>query len=84
MIHSTSAAPEDSKLEISAEKPITGFDLRLLPLVILPFGIGFACLAILRPFLALITWAAILAYVSWPLYRRVDHSAVLQTQPRFL
>lgn len=69
MIHSASAAPEDSRLEINAEKPITGFDLRWLPPVILPFGIGFACLAILRSFLALITWAAILAYVSWPLYR---------------
>src|SRR5450631_1200757 len=46
-----------------------GVDLRRWPLVILALGIGYACLAILRPFLASITWAVILAYISWPLYR---------------
>ena len=56
-------------METNAKKPIAGFDLRRLPLVILTLAVGFACLAILKPFLALITWAAILAYVSWPLYR---------------
>src|SRR5579864_4582452 len=29
-----------------------------------------ACLVVLRPFLAPILWAAILAYVTWPIYRR--------------
>lgn len=29
------------------------------------------CLLILRPFLSPILWAAILAYVTWPLYRRL-------------
>jgi predicted PurR-regulated permease PerM len=48
-----------------------GIDLRRLALVILGVLIGYACLAIVRPFLASITWAAILAYVSWPLYRVV-------------
>ena len=48
-----------------------GFDLRRLALVILGILIGYACLAIVRPFLSLITWAAILAYVSWPLFRVV-------------
>ena len=36
---------------------------------VLALLVGCACLVILRPFLALITWAAILAYGSWPLYR---------------
>jgi predicted PurR-regulated permease PerM len=48
-----------------------GFDLRRLALVILGILIGYACLAIVRPFLSSITWAAILAYVSWPLFRVV-------------
>ena len=30
----------------------------------------FLCVLVLRPFLAPILWAAILAYLSWPLYRR--------------
>src|ERR1039457_2185907 len=47
------------------------FDLRQFALVVLVLFIGCACLAILRPFLASITWAAILAYGSWPLYRVV-------------
>jgi predicted PurR-regulated permease PerM len=47
------------------------FDLRQFALVILVLFIGCACLAILRPFLASITWAVILAYGSWPLYRVV-------------
>jgi predicted PurR-regulated permease PerM len=29
------------------------------------------CLLVLRPFLAPQLWAAILAYVTWPLYRRL-------------
>ena len=29
------------------------------------------CILVLRPFLAPILWAAILAYVTWPLYRRL-------------
>lgn len=53
------------------EIPAKGFDLRRFALVILVLIIGFACIAILRPFLASITWAAILAYSSWPLYRVV-------------
>jgi predicted PurR-regulated permease PerM len=47
------------------------FDLRRFALGVLVFFIGCACLTILRPFLASITWAAILAYGSWPLYRVV-------------
>src|SRR5664279_360793 len=30
----------------------------------------FACLVVIAPFLSTIAWAAILAYSSWPLYRR--------------
>jgi predicted PurR-regulated permease PerM len=33
--------------------------------------LGLACLAILRPVLAPLLWAAILAYVTWPAYRRL-------------
>lgn len=58
-------------LDVSADRLTTGLDLRRFALVILVILIGGACLAILRPLLALITWAAILAYVSWPLYRVV-------------
>jgi predicted PurR-regulated permease PerM len=33
--------------------------------------LGFLCLLVLQPFLSPILWAAILAYVTWPLYRRL-------------
>jgi predicted PurR-regulated permease PerM len=70
--------------DLHAETPTAGFDLRRFPLVILVILIGGACLVILRPFLAPITWAAILAYVSWPLYRLVRRPfGHLQNAPAF-
>lgn len=33
--------------------------------------LALGCLAVLRPFLSAIAWAAILSYVSWPLYARL-------------
>jgi len=46
--------------------------------------LGLLCLVVLKPFLAAIVWAAILAYTSWPLYhlvrillRRFDAAAAL-------
>ena len=56
---------------LDALGPTWRFDLRRFALVILILFVGFACLAILRPFLASIAWAAILAYGSWPLYRLI-------------
>ena len=56
---------------LDALGPTWRFDLRRFALVMLVLFIGCACLAILRPFLASIAWAAILAYGSWPLYRLV-------------
>ena len=56
---------------LDALGPTWSFDLRRFALVLLVLFIGCACLAILRPFLASIAWAAILAYGSWPLYRLV-------------
>jgi hypothetical protein len=34
-------------------------------------ALAILCLLVLRPFLAPILWAAILAYVTWPLYERL-------------
>ena len=58
-------------LDVQAEKPRAAFDVRRVSLIILVVGVAYACVAILRPLLSVITWAAILAYVSWPLYRRI-------------
>lgn len=44
---------------------------RRLLLTLLLGGLALLCLMILRPFLTPIFWAAILAYASWPLYRRL-------------
>jgi predicted PurR-regulated permease PerM len=33
--------------------------------------LALGCLAVLRPFLSAICWAVVLAYVSWPLHRRI-------------
>jgi predicted PurR-regulated permease PerM len=57
--------------EMQPEGPIAGIDRSQLPFLILVILIACACLAILRPFLSPITWAAILAYVSWPAYKAV-------------
>ncbi len=58
-------------VDICADKTSGTFDVRRVSLIILVIGVVCACIAILRPFLSVIAWAAILAYVSWPLYRWV-------------
>ncbi len=55
--------------EIQAEMPIARVRPRRFGLLILAIALGVACLAVLWPFASVITWSAILAYVSWPLYR---------------
>ena len=45
--------------------------VRPLLLAILLVGLALLCLLILAPFITPIVWAAILAYASWPLYRRL-------------
>jgi predicted PurR-regulated permease PerM len=45
--------------------------VRPLLLAILLVGLALLCLMILAPFIAPIVWAGILAYASWPLYRRL-------------
>ena len=49
----------------------TSLLLRRALLGILVGALGVLCVLVLRPFLAPILWAAILAYVTWPLYRRL-------------
>ena len=46
---------------------------RRLLLASLLLGLTLLCLLILWPFVTPIVWAAILAYASWPLYRRLRH-----------
>jgi hypothetical protein len=45
--------------------------VRPLLLALLLTGLALLCLMILAPFITPIVWAAILAYASWPLYRRL-------------
>jgi predicted PurR-regulated permease PerM len=45
--------------------------LRRLLLALLLVTLALGCLLVLSPLLAPIAWAAILAYASWPLYRRL-------------
>jgi len=58
-------------LDIPTEWASAKLNVRRFAPMILVFFVGGACVAILLPFLSLITWAAILAYVSWPIYRVV-------------
>jgi predicted PurR-regulated permease PerM len=53
------------------EPPSAPSQLRRILLWILLGSLAVACLFVLRPFLAPVLWAAILAYASWPLYRRL-------------
>jgi predicted PurR-regulated permease PerM len=55
-------------------EPVTSSATPQLRRILLGFALGalaVLCLLILRPVLAPIVWAAILAYASWPLYRRL-------------
>lgn len=52
-------------------EPPASRSVRRLLTAVLAAGLILACLWVLMPFLASIAWAAILAYVSWPAYRRV-------------
>ena len=45
--------------------------VRPLLLAVLLVALALLCLLILEPFITPIVWAAILAYASWPLYRRL-------------
>lgn len=56
---------------LELEPPSTARSLRRPLLGLLAAGLTLLCLWVLAPFLASIAWAAILAYVSWPAYRRL-------------
>ena len=60
-----SMRPED----IATVTAASGQRLFLLSSLVLAGALG--CLIILTPFLAAIAWAAILAYTSWPLYKKI-------------
>ena len=45
--------------------------IRRALLLLLALATAAACFVVLRPFIPAITWAAILAYTSWPVYRRL-------------
>ncbi len=53
------------------DTPAENLILRRVLLSVLVLATMVACLAVLRPFFSAITWAAILAYTSWPLFRRL-------------
>lgn len=55
--------------DIQAELPLAKVHPKQFGQIILAVLLGVACLAVLRPFGSVIAWSAILAYVSWPLYR---------------
>ncbi len=57
--------------EIQAERPIARVNPKRFGLMLLAIALGIACLVVLRPFASVLTWSAILAYVSWPLYRTI-------------
>ena len=56
---------------LELQPPSRAQSLRRLAFGLLAAGLTALCLWVLTPFLAPITWAAILAYISWPAYRPV-------------
>jgi len=50
---------------------VIGPGVRRLLLAAAALALALACLLVIRPFVAPILWAVILAYASWPLFRRV-------------
>ena len=55
--------------DIATVTASSGLRLFLLSLLVLAGTLG--CLVIVTPFLAAIAWAAILAYTSWPLHKKI-------------
>ncbi len=55
--------------EIQAEMPVARVQPKRSGLLISAIALGVACLAVLWPFASVLSWSAVLAYVSWPLYR---------------
>lgn len=58
-------------LDTHSERGTARIDPRRFALIVLAILVAGACFVILLPLLALIAWATILAYVSWPIYRVV-------------
>lgn len=54
------------------DRPLASLKLRRGLLAVLLGALAWLCIVVLRPFITPIAWAAIIAYVSWPAYRRVE------------
>ncbi|HYM42218.1 MAG TPA: AI-2E family transporter [Steroidobacteraceae bacterium] len=50
---------------------VISLPLRRTLLIVLAAALALLCLVVLRPFLSSMLWAATLAYVTWPVYRRL-------------
>lgn len=53
---------------------VSSVPLRRALLILLVGVLALLCLLVLRPFLSSMLWAAILAYVTWPLYSRLPQA----------
>jgi predicted PurR-regulated permease PerM len=53
------------------DDPVTPSSARRFLLAVLLGALAALCIVVLRPFIVPVLWAAILAYASWPFYRRV-------------
>jgi predicted PurR-regulated permease PerM len=55
----------------TTERPVASLRLRRALLAGLLAVLAWLCIVVLRPFVTPVIWAAIIAYVSWPAFRRV-------------
>lgn len=54
------------------DHPLTPPAARRFLLPVLLSALALLCIAVLRPFIVPVVWAVLLAYTSWPMYRRVQ------------
>ena len=54
------------------DRPIIAPRFRQLLLGVLVGVLGLLCIVVMRPFITTLLWAVIIAYASWPTYRRVS------------
>ncbi|CAO3424451.1 AI-2E family transporter [Azospirillum doebereinerae] len=64
--------PSEDRARLAALRTPRSGDVERIAVAMLFLTLVAGCMAVLRPFLAAMLWAAILAFSTWPLHRRLE------------
>ena len=57
---------------VATDRTVALLETRRALLAVLLGALAWLCIEVLRPFITPVVWAAIVAYASWPAFRRID------------